>query len=155
MEKKKIIIGDVTFPEQSWVIDQLGGEYLWFFVDHAVIGNPYGCTIRNVIATIINHSIDEIYVIGSNDKTQRITKEKIEGFYQKEQICSSSRETVEYIFNHSNGGSLSNWLTGLASKEENIKQSVQLLKHHPIIPKRLKVSGYLVVEREKNVKKIV
>jgi carbonic anhydrase len=151
---KKIIIGDVKFPDQKWIIDYFKEEFIWFYIDHAVIGNPYGCTIRNVISNLINQEIDEIYVIGISQNPHYVTREKLMEYYQKEQICMETRKTLDYMFVQSKGFSFDDWISGLPVKEDNIRESVKLLKHHPIIPKRLKVTGYLANESEKNMKQI-
>lgn len=156
MDKKTIIIGDIRFPEHNWIFEQIKGEYLLFYVEHAVISNPYGCTIRNVISTLVNQNIDEIVVIGINEGSSKTINEKIDDFFEKENIGFETRQTVEYILKSSQSGfSFTDWIAGMSSKEENIKKSVNLLRRHPIIPKRLKVSGYLAKETKQDMKKIV
>lgn len=152
---KKIIIGDVKISEQNWILDCLEGDFLWFYADHAVIANPYGCTIRNVITTIIQQEIIEIYVIGLNKPSNQVTGEMLEEFYQKEQICEDSINTLEYLFTQTKGSSIKEWVLGLPLKNDNIKESVKLLTHHPIIPKRVKVTGYVAKENEKKIIQIV
>lgn len=152
---KKIIIGDVKIPEHNWILDHFEGDFIWFYTDHAIIGHPYGCTIRNVISSLIHHDIVEIYVIGLNKSSHHITNEMLEEYYQKEQISIDSRKTLEYIFVQTQGCSLTDWIQGLPLKEDNIRESVKLLKHHPIIPNRVKVTGYLAKENEKRIIQIV
>jgi carbonic anhydrase len=152
---KKIIIGDVKLPEQKWILDNLNGECLWFYVDQAVIANPYGCTIRNIVSALMNQSIEELLVLGSCENDQQITLKKLDEYFKREQIGADSKNTVEYIFSCAHGSTLSEWLNGLPTKEDNIKKSVNILKQHPMIPKRLNISGYLVNEPEKHMMQIV
>ncbi|MEW9053202.1 MAG: hypothetical protein AB2392_18725 [Neobacillus sp.] len=148
---KKIIIGDVKIPEQNWILDFLEGDFIWVYIDNAVISNPYSCTMRYVISNLIQQEIVEIYVIGLNSNSNHVTSEILEEYYQKEHICVDSMKTLEYLFIQTQGCSLADWIQGLPLKTDNIRESVKLLKRHPIIPKRVKVIGYLANESEKSI----
>lgn len=152
---KKIIIGDVKLPDQKWIVDHIKGDFLWFYTENAMIGDPYGCTIRNIISNLIHQEISEVYVVGLNGSPINITNNMLEDYFQKEQIDIDAKNTIEYMFDQTKGFSFSNWIKGMHSKEHNVRETVKLIKQHPIIPKRLKVSGYLAEENKKRLKQIV
>jgi carbonic anhydrase len=152
---KKMIIGDVTFAEHNWILDHFEGDFLWLYVDHAAITSPYSCTLRNVISHLIRDTIVEIYVIGLNKRSKSITDEMLEEYYQKEQLSVDSIKTLEYMFIQTQDCTFADWIRGLPIPKDNIRESVHLLKHHPIIPERIKVTGYSVEEDEKKIIQII
>ncbi len=53
-----------------------------------------------------------------------------------------SKETLEML-EHS-GINLQRWLTGFDSPQDGVRQSVGLIRHHPLLPKGVPVHGMMI-----------
>ena len=53
-----------------------------------------------------------------------------------------SKETIDTINN--SGINIDKWLHGFDSVEDSVKESVDLIKKHPLIPKEIKVHGLIM-----------
>ena len=52
------------------------------------------------------------------------------------------KETIETLSN--SGIDIKKWLHGFDSVEDSVKESVDLIKKHPLIPKEIKVHGLIM-----------
>jgi carbonic anhydrase len=109
----------------------------------ASIMHPFGSVIRSVIVAIYEFNVDEIFVIGHhgcgmcNLNTENLLEKAIDR--------GISQEAINTLFN--GGIDVKKWLHGFDSVEESIKDSVNLIKRHPLMPQGISVHG-LVIDPE-------
>ncbi|MGV2686480.1 carbonic anhydrase, partial [Clostridium perfringens] len=109
----------------------------------ASIMHPFGSVIRSVIVAIYEFNVDEIFVIGHhgcgmcNLNTENLLEKAIDR--------GISQEAINTLFN--GGIEVKKWLHGFDSVEESIKDSVNLIKRHPLMPQGISVHG-LVIDPE-------
>lgn len=105
-----------------------------------VITHPYGSVVRSLLVAILELGVEEVMVIGHTDcGVQGMDGADMLRKLEKRNI---SREHIE-IIRHS-GIPLEEWLGGFESGEESVKNTVDSLKQHPLIPKDVKIRGFIM-----------
>ena len=106
----------------------------------ATIMHPFGSIIRSIIVAIYEFDTDKVLVIGhKNCGMSNINgKETINKIINR----GVTKETIETLNN--SGIDIKKWLHGFDSVEESVKESVELIKKHPLIPRDIKVHGLIM-----------
>lgn len=106
----------------------------------ATIMHPFGSIIRSIIVAIYEFDAKDIIVVGHHgcgmsnlDPNNLINKMVNRGI---------SKDTLETINNC--GIEINKWLHGFESIEDSIKESVNLIKNHPLIPKDVNIHGLII-----------
>ncbi|KZE63830.1 carbonic anhydrase [Fictibacillus phosphorivorans] len=106
----------------------------------AVISHPFGSIMRSILVAIYELKAEEVMVIGHYDcgmssvnPDQFIAKMKDRG------IEDTTLDTLRY-----SGLDLKNWLKGFDSVEDSVKNSVSLVRNHPLLPEGVKVHGLVI-----------
>ena len=106
----------------------------------ATIMHPFGSIIRSIIVAIYEFDTDEVLVIGHKGcGMSNINGEET----IKKIINRGIKEDVIETLNNS-GIDIKKWLHGFDSVEESVKESVELIKKHPLINKDIKVHGLIM-----------
>ncbi len=106
----------------------------------AAIMHPFGSIIRSIVVAVYEYQADEVLVIGhhgcgmSNLNPDSTLEKAIERGISPEVITTLSNAGIN----------IRKWLHGFNSVEESIKESVELIKNHPLIPKDIKVHGLII-----------
>lgn len=105
----------------------------------AVITQPYGCLIRNIILAIYNEMVEEIFIIGEMESKE--VNLNISDKIKEHGVSKEILKTINYIdvVEHD----VINWLTGPQNIEDVIKKNKDLIKGHPLIPKSIPVHAYI------------
>lgn len=106
----------------------------------AVVTHPFGSIMRSIIVAVYDLGADEVCVIGhygcgmnSINPDETIQKMTDNG------ISTDVFETLEYA-----GVDLKAWLQRIESIPDSVRQSVDMIKNHPLMPKSLKVHGLMI-----------
>ncbi|MDS0526420.1 carbonic anhydrase [Clostridium sp. SHJSY1] len=106
----------------------------------AAIMHPFGSITRSIMVAIYEFNVDEILIVGHHgcgmcnlDTGKLIKKMTDRGI---------SNDVIDTLF-HS-GIDVEKWLVGFHSIEESIKDSVEQIKNHPLIPKDIIVHGLVI-----------
>jgi carbonic anhydrase len=109
----------------------------------ATIMHPFGSIMRSMIVAIYELHAEEIFVVGHKgcgmskvDTDSILTKMTSEG------ITDETLLTLKYA-----DIDIKKWLHGFDSVEDSVRESVDKIKHHPLIPHRIIVHG-LVMDPE-------
>ncbi len=106
----------------------------------ASIMHPFGSIIRSIVVAVYEFQADEILVIGhhgcgmSNLNVDKTIEKAIDRGISKEVIGTLSKAGID----------IRKWLHGFDSVEESVKESVNLIKNHPLIPKDVKIHGLII-----------
>lgn len=118
-------------PENMLTIESYG----------CIISHPYGDIMRSVIMAIYEENVEDIFVVGTKDKSHRSIKLPTQ--LEKDKI-----KTLDYLFKNSTpelqGGTLDAWLNGSGNVSENIKKSVEVIRHHALVPLHVNVQGLMI-----------
>ena len=106
----------------------------------AVINHPFGSVMRSILVAVYELSADEVLVIGHHDCGMSGLKaddmiEKMKGRGVKDETL----ETLDY-----SGINVQKWLRGFTKVEESVANSVEIIKHHPLLPANIPVHGLVI-----------
>jgi carbonic anhydrase len=106
----------------------------------ASIMHPFGSIIRSIVVAVYEFYADEVLVIGhhgcgmSNLNVEKTLEKAIDRGISPDAITILSNAGID----------VKKWLHGFNSVEESIKESVELIKNHPLIPKDIKIHGLII-----------
>ena len=105
-----------------------------------VITHPYGSVMRSLLVAIVELGVEEVMVIGHTDCG-------VQGMNGTELLEDLTKRGVKQehidIIRHS-GVDLETWLGGFESVECSVRESVDMLRSHPLIPKDVEIFGYVI-----------
>lgn len=109
----------------------------------AVVSHPFGSMMRSIVVAVYELGADEICVIGhhgcgmsSINPDETIEKMIANG------VPSDTIDTLGYA-----GLDLNAWLQRIDSIPDSVRESVRMIRNHPLMPKSLRVHG-LVIDPE-------
>ena len=102
--------------------------------------HPYGSVVRSLLVGILELGVEEVMVIGHTDCG-------VQGMDGKEMLELLEKRGIDKqhidIVRHS-GIDLENWLGGFESVESSVHETVKGLKEHPLMPKDVKIRGFIM-----------
>lgn len=105
-----------------------------------VVVHPYGSVMRSLLVAITELGVNEIMVVGHTDCG-------VQGLNAKEMLEHLKRRGIKQrhidIIRHS-GIDFENWLKGFDCVEHSVQDTVFALKNHPLMPKDIKIYGYIM-----------
>ncbi|MEA5004480.1 MAG: carbonic anhydrase [Christensenella sp.] len=105
-----------------------------------VISHPFGSVMRSLLVAVYELGVSEIFVIGHYDcgmqglHPQDMTSKMLRRGIKQEDI-----EFIRYC-----GVDVDQWLKGFDDPEESVRETVRIVSTHPLIPKDVAVSGFLI-----------
>lgn len=106
----------------------------------AVVSHPFGSAMRSILVAIYELHADEIFVIGHHDCG--MSSVNADSIISKMTDRGISEQTIETIEN--SGIHLRNFLRGFDDVSESIKNSVSVIRNHPLVPKEIPIHGLVV-----------
>lgn len=105
-----------------------------------MITDPFDSAVRSLLVGIVELGVEEVMVIGHTDcGVAHINAEMmIQHLIQR----GVPREQVEMM--HYCGIDFEGWLRGFDNVETSVEETVELLRHHPLIPKDVTIHGYVI-----------
>lgn len=106
----------------------------------ATIMHPFGSIVRSIIVAIYEFNAEDVIVVGhhgcgmSNLDTNSIMNKIVNR--------GVTEEIIATLYN--SGIDVAKWLHGFESVEESIKESVKVIKNHPLIPKDVNIHGLII-----------
>ncbi|ADM36244.1 putative carbonic anhydrase [Bacillus spizizenii str. W23] len=109
----------------------------------ADISHPYGEIMRSVIIAIYQEDVEEVFVVGTKDK-----RTSTGHILTQLETMKDKLQTLDYLFQNCrpefSGGTFDEWLNGNENSSDAIEKSVDIIRHHPLVPSYVKVRGLLV-----------
>ena len=105
-----------------------------------VISNPFGSVVRSLLIAVYELGVETILVIGHTDcGVQHMdSRAMIESMKQR----GVSQESIDMI--HYCGIDFEKWLSGFDDVNTSVQETVELLKHHPLIPEDVQIGGFVM-----------
>ncbi|MGA2585308.1 MAG: carbonic anhydrase [Tepidisphaeraceae bacterium] len=106
----------------------------------AIVSHPFGSVMRSMIVAVYELLAAEVAVVGhygcgmTKLSSERVLKHAVERGVSPELL-----QTLQHA-----GIDLKSWLTGFDSPEEGVRQSVAIIRQHPLLPKDVKVHGLMI-----------
>ncbi len=105
-----------------------------------VITEPFGSAVRSVLVGIYELGVEDVMVIGHSDcGAQHISGEVMIDLMKKRGITDEDIELCRFFevdFDH--------WLSGFDSNDKSVRESVRMLRNHPLVPKDVRIHGFLI-----------
>ncbi|NBI30961.1 beta-class carbonic anhydrase [Chengkuizengella marina] len=106
----------------------------------AIITQPFGNVMRSILVAIYKLKAEEVYVIGHHDCGMTgLNSESMLEEFKNRGITEETLQTLE-----GSGVQLSSWLKGFDSVENGVKNSVSIVKNHPLLPPEIPVHGLII-----------
>ncbi|RFU66421.1 carbonic anhydrase [Peribacillus saganii] len=106
----------------------------------AVVSHPFGSVMRSVLVAAYELKADEVFVIGHYDCGMSAIN--ADALLEKMVDRGISEETISTL-EHS-GINLKHWLRGFDDVSDSVRNSVSIIKNHPLLPKDVAIHGLVV-----------
>jgi len=106
----------------------------------AVVTHPFGGIMRSIIIAVYQLKADEVFIIGHHDCGMSTinTNDIIEKMVDRG-IDNSLFKTLKY-----SGIDMKDWLYGFDDVTDTVRNSVDLVKNHPLMDPRVPVHGLVI-----------
>ncbi|ATH92879.1 carbonic anhydrase [Bacillus glycinifermentans] len=109
----------------------------------ALVAHPFGSIMRSILVAVYELNADEVCVIGHHDcGMSKLNSESFLDKAVKRGIPKERIQTLEY-----SGVDFEQWLKSFESVEDSVKDSVNVIRNHPLLPEGVPVHG-LVIDPE-------
>lgn len=105
-----------------------------------IISHPFGSVIRSLLVAIYELGVEEVMVVAHSDcgachmsAAQMIEHMKKRGIHQE------AIDMIRYC-----GVDFEKWLYGFGDTEKSVRETVEVILNHPLIPHDVRVSGYII-----------
>lgn len=106
----------------------------------AVISHPFGSVIRSLLVAIYELGVIEVMVIGHSDcGAQHMNSEQMIQKMKERGISEDNIEMMRYC-----GIDFKSWLRGFETPESSVRETVDQIKRHPLIPDDMVVRGFVI-----------
>jgi carbonic anhydrase len=106
----------------------------------AIVSHPFGSVMRSLFVAIYELMAAEVAVVGHYGCG--MTGLSCDRLLQKAVARGVSTETLDTL--KRSGIDLQGWLSGFDSPEVGVRQSVALIRQHPLLPKGVPVHGLMI-----------
>ncbi|MDQ0217887.1 carbonic anhydrase [Peribacillus cavernae] len=106
----------------------------------AILTDPFGSAMQSILVAIYELKADEVFVVGHHDCG--MSSINPDAMLEKMTKRGISSETIKTLKN--SGIDLNIWLQGFDDVSESVKNSVQTIKNHPLIPEDVPVHGLVI-----------
>ena len=105
-----------------------------------VISSPFGSAMRSLLIAIYELGCEEIMVIGHTDcGVSHIDSDRMIEEMKARSVSVHDIDIMRYC-----GVKFERWLAGFETVEKSVAESVDVVINHPLVPKDIHVSGYVM-----------
>lgn len=102
--------------------------------------DPFDSTVRSIIVSIYELGVEQVMVIGHTDcGVSNVCAKELERAMMERGIKKETIDMVRFC-----QVDLDKWLKGFDTVECSVKDSVKILRYHPLIPKDVVITGYVM-----------
>ena len=105
-----------------------------------VIVHPFGSAVRSLLIAIYELNVEEVMIIGHSDCG--LGNIDVEAMLDKMQQRGVSKEVINDLSYC--GVDFDKWLGGFDCVETSVKESMDILMRHPLIPKNISIHGFVM-----------
>ena len=105
-----------------------------------VIVHPYGSVVRSLLVGILELGVEEVMVIGHTD----CGVQGMDGHEMLEKLVERGIDQQHIDIVRHSGIDVERWLGGFESVESSVHETVRSLKEHPLMPKNVRISGFIM-----------
>ncbi len=106
----------------------------------ALVTHPWGSVMRSLLVAVLELRVEEIMVIAHFDCGMRgLTAQSMLDAAQARGIPADRIETLRHA-----GIDLDSWFTGFDNVEQSVRHTVNMIRHHPLMPSNVVVHGLVI-----------
>src|SRR4051812_14044142 len=106
----------------------------------AVVAHPFGGIMRSILVAVYQLGANEIAVVGHHDCG--MTQLSCESILERAKTRGVDETVITTL--RKAGIDLDHWLTGIKTPRDGVKESVQVVRNPPLLPKDVLVHGLLI-----------
>jgi carbonic anhydrase len=106
----------------------------------AIVSHAFGSVMRSILVAVYELGAEEVVVVGHHGCG--MTGLSCSRVLDKAKARGVAEETIATL--ESAGIDLQRWLTGFDRVEDGVRQSVETIKHHPLLPPEIAVHGMIM-----------
>jgi carbonic anhydrase len=106
----------------------------------AIVSHPFGSVMRSIIVAVYELMAAEVAVVGHHGCG--MTGLSCARVLQKALDRGVSQRTIQTL-EHA-GVDLQRWLTGFDSPQTGVRESVAMIRNHPLLPRDVRVHGLII-----------
>lgn len=105
-----------------------------------VVSHAFGSVVRSLLVAIFELGVNEIMVIGHTDcGVQHINSHMMIEHMINRGVSEENIDIMKYC-----GIDFEKWLAGFDDVDTSVYEAVKFLKEHPLIPKDVRIAGYVM-----------
>ena len=105
-----------------------------------VITNPFDSTMRSLLVGVYELGVEEIMIVGHTDcGVQGMDGEEMLQLMRQRGVDDEHISLMKHC-----GIDLEKWLHGFDNVDEAVKETVDLVRNHPLMPADITVRGYIM-----------
>lgn len=105
-----------------------------------IITNPFDSTMRSLLVAIYELGVEEVMIIGHTDcGVQGMNAEEMLRLMKQRGVDEEHIQLMRHC-----GINLDKWLRGFDDTEAAVRETVDLVSNHPLMPKDVTVKGYIM-----------
>ncbi len=116
-----------------------------------IISHPFGSVMRSLIIGIYELGIEEILVIGHTDCGAKYTCS--DNIIDKMLANGISQKNIDWFKYY--GIDFNDWVGGFKNLDDTIRQSIYIIKNHPLVPEHINVYGLVINSENGELSEIV
>lgn len=105
-----------------------------------IVSHPFGSVMRSLLIGIYELDVQEILVIGHTDCGAMCTDGK--KMIEKMKYHGIKQQSIDMITYY--GIDFDSWLSGFKDLDVSVRNTVELIRKHPLIPEEIKVFGLII-----------
>jgi len=106
----------------------------------AVVTHPFGGIMRSLLVAVYNLQADEVYIVGHHDCGMSAVDT---GLIIEKMVHRGIDKNIFKTLKYS-GVDMEEWLHGFGDVTESVKMSVDAVRNHPLMDKKVAVHGLVV-----------
>jgi carbonic anhydrase len=106
----------------------------------AIVSHPFGSVMRSILVAVYDLGAKEVAIVGHHGCG--MTGLSCGRILEKAKASGISPELIDTLGRA--GVDLQKWLTGFERVEDGVRQSVDLVRNHPLLPKGIPVHGLII-----------
>ncbi len=105
-----------------------------------IISHPFGSAIRSLLVAIYELGVTDIMVIAHTDcGACNLRSEEMLKLMREHGIKQETIDTVRLC-----GVNFESWLQGFGDTEKSVRETVETINNHPLIPADIRVYGFII-----------
>ncbi|MCL2700963.1 MAG: carbonic anhydrase [Phycisphaerae bacterium] len=106
----------------------------------AVVTHPFGSVMRSLIVAVYELGVEDVLVIGHHD----CGMQNMEAPRLIRKMAERGIKTEKLDFIGCCGIDINKWLKGFDSAEDSVRETVNLIRSHPLMPADIRVHGLII-----------